>query len=305
MYKCLSFSVLTDTRDNCEKDTEFDFSTIPMIIEEAPEPLQVYQDSGNLGNNFASHNQSATVYDNKSLFDCGICQLPFSSKQRYIAHISTVHFNTQFSGKEKNLASDGKQNFMNAPKFTPNRKERPVEKQPANKEFVNEAKNSLKKGKKNTRKEYINGNPDGTFRCNICNSVFTVLGNANRHFQTVHEKLKPFECTVCKRCFAAKQVLMRHYTKIHGVEQPKGIKSANEEKVYVYESNNSVKRSLKKTMKRLKFEKFSDLTVHEEENPVLCDLCNIIFSNKEQFGIHFETMHKGKNQDIRMADQGY
>ena len=96
---------------------------------------------------------------------------------------------------------------------------------------------------------------------------------------------------------------MRHYTKIHGLDQPKGLKSTNEEKVYVYESNNSVKRSLKKAMKRLKFEKFSDPTVHEEENPVLCDLCNIILSNAEQFGIHFETMHKGKNQDIRMVYQ--
>ena len=321
MYKCLSFSVLTDTHDKCEKDTEFDFSSIPMIIDEAPprkfneidlcatnesqtlpEPLQVYQSSGNLSDNFVSHDQSATVYDNKNQFDCGICQLPFSSKQ-ICTHISTVHFTTQFSGKEKNLASDGEQHLMNAPQCTPNPKERPAEKQPASKEFVNEAKKFLKKGKKNNGYEYINDNPDGTFRCTICNSAFTVFGNANRHFQTVHEKLKPFECTVCKRCFAAKQVLMRHYTKIHGLEQPKGIKSTNEEKVYVYESNNSVKRSLKKAMKRLKFEKFSDPTVHEEENPVLCDLCNIILSNAEQFGIHFETMHKGKNQDIRMVYQ--
>lgn len=280
-----------------------------MITEEASQSLQVYQgsdsnDSGNLDNNFALKNQSETVYDNKSQFDCGICQLPFSSKQICL-HISTEHFTTQFSEEEKNPASDGKQNFMNAPKFTPNRKERPVEKQPANQEFVNEANNSLKKEKKNNGYEYINDNPDGTFRCTICNSVFTVFGNAHRHFKTVHEKLKPFECTVCKRCFAAKQVLMRHYTKIHGLEQPKGIKSTIEEKVYVYESNNSVKRSLKKAIKTLKFEKFSDPTVYEEEDPVLCDLCNIILSNKEQFGIHFETMHKGKNQDIRMVDQGY
>ena len=91
---------------------------------------------------------------------------------------------------------------------------------------------------------------------------------------------------------------MRHYTKIHGIEQPKGIKSTNEEKVFVYESNYSVKRSLKKNMKRMKFEECSDLTVHEEEDPVLCDLCNIILASQEQFGIHFETMHKGKNQDI-------
>ena len=262
-----------------------------------PEPLQVYQSSGNLSDNFVSHDQSATVYDNKNQFDCGICQLPFLSKQ-ICTHISTVHFTTQFSGKEKNLASDGKQNFMNEPQCTPNTKERPAEKQPAHKEFVNETKNSLKKGKKNTRIEYINSNPDGTFSCTICSSVFTMLGNANRHFQTVHEKLKPFECTLCKRCFAAKQVLMRHYTKIHGIEQPKGIKSTNEEKVFVYESNYSVKRSLKKNMKRMKFEECSDLTVHEEEDPVLCDLCNIILASQEQFGIHFETMHKGKNQDI-------
>ena len=90
--------------------------------------------SGNLGNKFALHNQIATVYENKNQFDCGICQLPFSSKQSYIAHISTVHFRTQFSGKEKNPKSDGKQNFVNTPQFTPYRKESSVEKQPSKKE---------------------------------------------------------------------------------------------------------------------------------------------------------------------------
>ena len=78
---------------------------------------------------------------------------------------------------------------------------------------------------------YIIANPDGTFRCivetifgpnsTICNAVFKSKSarNAKRHFQTVHEKLKPFECAVCKKCFSSKQVLMRHYANIHYVEK--------------------------------------------------------------------------------------
>ena len=48
----------------------------------------------------------------------------------------------------------------------------------------------------------------------------------------------------------------------------------------------------------------SHLSVHEEENPVLCDLCNIIFSSQEQFRTHFETMHEDRStedNDIEFA----
>ena len=59
----------------------------------------------------------------------------------------------------------------------------------------------------------------------------------------------------------------------------------------------------KENHEKIDIQEVSHLSVHEEENPVLCDLCNIILPNAEQFGIHFETMHKGKNQDIRMVYQ--
>ena len=63
--------------------------------------------------------------------------------------------------------------------------------------------------------------PDSTkFKCTICSAVFNILSNANRHFQTVHEKLMPFECAVCKRCFSTKQVLITHNAKVHAGKKP-------------------------------------------------------------------------------------
>ena len=112
--------MITDTHKDCEKNTEFDFSAIPIIIEdttqllkqnhgsdfvEVPDSVIVEDplndvkeektlsksipspiDSRDLDKNSAPskvQNQSATVYEYKSKFDCRICQLPFSTKQKY------------------------------------------------------------------------------------------------------------------------------------------------------------------------------------------------------------------------------
>ena len=62
----------------------------------------------------------------------------------------------------------------------------------------------------------------------------------------IHEPAKKVKKATFERGERFNEVIRKHYTKIHGIEQPKGIKSTNEEKVFVYESNYSVKRSLKK-----------------------------------------------------------
>ena len=41
MYKCLLFLLFTDTHKDCENNTEFDFSSIPIIIEDTTQPLQL------------------------------------------------------------------------------------------------------------------------------------------------------------------------------------------------------------------------------------------------------------------------
>ena len=53
------------------------------------------------------HDGRSTVYENKNLFDCGICQLTFTSKQTYFTHISSVHVSVH-DVKEPIL--DGKDN---------------------------------------------------------------------------------------------------------------------------------------------------------------------------------------------------
>ena len=58
MYKCLSFLLITDTHKDCEKNTEFDFSTIPIIIEDNTQPLQQ-----NHGSDFVEVPDSVIVED--------------------------------------------------------------------------------------------------------------------------------------------------------------------------------------------------------------------------------------------------
>ena len=89
-------------------------------------------------------------------------------------------------------------------------------KQPEEIETQKEDKQSLfaskweKIGKEVNYEKYVIANSDGTFKCTVCNKVGSQSKNFPRHFQTLHEKLKPFLCAVCKRSFGAKQLLMRH-----------------------------------------------------------------------------------------------
>ena len=346
---------------------EFDFSSIPIIFEDTAQPLQLNHgldfvevpdsvivedplndvkeektltksipspiDSGGLDNNSASpkvQNQSAKVCDYKSQFDCRICQLPFSSKQGYNSHISKVHIKTQYLGK-MNPASDIKQMFMDAVEFTLNRKEQAKEIKHATKKFIDKANNSIQQGKENIGNEYIAANPDGTFRCTVCNSVFKQSGNVARHFQTVHEKLKPFECAVCKRYFSSKQILMRHHVHVHEGKQRKcnacnrcfsakhalrtHYAEAHEGKKKRYQCNLcsricSNKQDLTNHVKKKHVYETacdSNITNHRKElnsfiqglnETYLCEPCNRIFINEEKFMEHAKIIHKENHEKI-------
>ena len=140
----------------------------------------------------------------------------------------------------------------------------------------NENESNNPRGKENTFENYIIANPDGTIRCIVetiygikCNAVFkskAASRNAARHFQTVHEKLKPFECVECKRCFSTKQVLNRHYVKKH--ENKNFSKNPHEHQI------------------------------SKENNPYLCYLCDADFEDEESRYKHIVAVHDGKKPDL-------
>ena len=355
MYTCLSFLLFTDTDKDCETTTDFDFSSIPIIIEDTAQPLQQNHgsdfvevpdsvfvedplndvkeektlsksipspiDSGGLDKNSASsnvQNQSATVYDYKSKFDCRICQLPFSSKQGYNSHISKVHIKTQYLRKI-NPASDTKQMFMD-------RKEHAKEIKHATEKFVDEANNSIQQGKENIGNKYITADPVGKFTCATCNSVFKQSRNLTRHFQTVHEKLKPFECAVCKRYFSSKQVLKRHHVNVHEGKQHSihegkksfqcsqcdvKYKTRTTLKKHIIKSHNINTHHRKDTVHEGKQHEEIE-TAHEANKPkhkgkkytgkeyattnpngtFNCTICNAVFNQLNSVTRHFKTVHE-------------
>ena len=46
--------------------------------------------------------------------------------------------------------------------------------------------------------------------CRVCGKIFSNQGNCNRHVETVHLKIKPFECPFCKNRFGQKIQLKGH-----------------------------------------------------------------------------------------------
>ena len=85
---------------------------------------------------------------------------------------------------------------------------------PLYEEYIHEQNYHAQKGKKETAIDYVIAKANGTFECTTCSAVFKSFYNATRHFETVHEKIKPYECAICQSCFSTKQVLMRH-AKVH------------------------------------------------------------------------------------------
>ena len=41
-------------------------------------------------------------------------------------------------------------------------------------------------------------------KCTICEFSFPTKQQVNRHIQSVHEKMKPYQCTMCESSFSLK-----------------------------------------------------------------------------------------------------
>ena len=192
-------------------------------------------------------------------------------------------------------------------------------------ENVYEVNNPTKKEEKSPDKKYVTYNPhekykrmvkaiygpdSTTFKCTICSAVFNILSNAIRHFQTVHEKLKPFECAVCKRCFSTKYVLIKHNARVHDGNKPFECSQCDEKykrktalRKHVHEFHkeiNAVKKYTKKPTKNGKKTTSKENVIanpfeYLHTNPdgtFRCTLCNTVFKQLNIMTRHFHAVHE-------------
>ena len=240
--------------------------------------------SKNASRNATRHFQ--TVHEKLKPFECAVCKRCFSSKQMLMRHYAKVHYQEKQPSEIQPVHGGKKPKEIG-----------PVHEE---KEPFYKGNNHTQGGEKKIAKDCVIANANGTFECTICNTVFknkNASTNATRHFQTVHEKLKPFECAVCKRCFSSKQMLMRHYAKVHneekqpseiqpvhGGKKPQEIKPVHEEKEPVYKANNHTQRGEKKIAK--------DYVIANANGTFECTICNAVFNRFKNATRHFETVHE-------------
>ena len=58
-------------------------------------------------------------------------------------------------------------------------------------------------------------NEKNELKCSECSYVSLYSGTLNRHFQSVHQKLRNFECDKCSYTSSLKPNLLRHMKNVH------------------------------------------------------------------------------------------
>ena len=109
--------------------------------------------------------------------------------------------------------------------------------------------------------------------------------NLQRHYETVHEKKRPFACSLCDKKFSSKQILERHLFKIHEVN-----KEEKTEKLR-YQCSECEFSCLKQS----KFEQHiymnhKDIGSNELDN-LECKTCDGRFETKDAFVTHMKQFH--------------
>ena len=141
--------------------------------------------------------------------------------------------------------------------------------------------------KKDLEKAKIVKNQKCEVTCEICGSLFLYKWSLNRHVNSVHLKLKPFQCKTCLEYFTEKRGLQKHMIKVHeqsSTETVVGTKSVNldSQKTKIDKVDNE--RPSKKALEKAKI-------VRNQKCKVTCETCGCLFLYKSNLKRHINLVH--------------
>ncbi|RWS19797.1 zinc finger protein 782-like protein [Leptotrombidium deliense] len=84
------------------------------------------------------------------------------------------------------------------------------------KEMNNQTRNTIWYSKKKSKKLMLCIGPPKSYKCLLCQTLFTQRNSAYRHISTVHFKERPFQCAFCDKNYTQKPLLADHIHVTHG-----------------------------------------------------------------------------------------
>lgn len=141
-------------------------------------------------------------------------------------------------------------------------------------------------------------------RCQICFKLISNEWELIKHIQTVHEGRRDHVCKICGFAFGARTNLLRHYKRKHP-------NVPFEDSTVVYNVQESLINSnqITKIENYVGFEfleqEFNNQKILKEdfdddEEALICDICNKTFDTRPLFDFHFQSEHaKGKKSSSK------
>ncbi|PXF41604.1 hypothetical protein BWQ96_08691 [Gracilariopsis chorda] len=126
---------------------------------------------------------------------------------------------------------------------------------------------------KKVRKEHMSDEHPKPYACSTCSGRFSRKFDYEKHYLTVHERIRPFVCNECEKAFGQKHHLLRHMDTIHLKWKVFGCKHCN--------STFGRKEHLQNHIK----------SVHKKFN-YSCVLCNSGFYERKVALEHLDNDHK-------------
>ena len=114
------------------------------------------------------------------------------------------------------------------------------------------------------------------FKCNTCDSVFTLEADLNAHIGSVHEGKKPFKCKNCDASFALEAERNDHIGSVHEGEKLLKCNTCNSEFTLQADLGNHI------------------ISVHEGKKLFKCNDCNVQFEEETDLNTHAQSVHEEK-----------
>ena len=157
-------------------------------------------------------------------------------------------------------------------------------------------------------KEIANTQLEKRFKCELCGTAFTQLGNLKRHIDNKHKgKPKSHVCQFCTKAFFESSDLKTHVSNVHGLRssKKKELKCSNCDSTYKTQqsldhhkakSHGIVNRTFpcRKCDKIFDSQNFLDnhrRWNHINENDLVCKFCNLKYSSKPVLRLHIARKH--------------